>query len=94
MNYIFSLLFVLHTIFAEEKFNIFKSYANSKVKPPQYSRERKHLRHSIQEYLDPIQKKMYKIRHSKDNDRVVYDSKWSGFDLKSNTGSTLKYYFN
>lgn len=87
---IFSLLFILQTILTQEKFNMFKSYANSKVKPPQYTREKKYLRHSIQEYLDPIQKKMYKLRHSKDKPNTMYNKKWSGFDLKANKGSNLR----
>lgn len=86
---IFSLLFLLQSILAEEKFNVFKSYADSKVKPPQYSREKKYLRHSIDEYLDPIQKKMYKMRNSPDIPDVMFDSKWSGFDLKANNGNSI-----
>jgi hypothetical protein len=82
---LFTLFFILQTILAQEKFNIFKSYADSKVKPPQYSRVKKHLRHSIDEYLNPVQKKMYKIRHSNDTPNVMFDSKWSGFDLKTNS---------
>ena len=86
---IFSLLFILQTILAQENFNIFKSYADSKIKPPQYSREKKRLRHSIQEYLDPVQKKMYKLRHSPDTSDTMFDSKWTGFNLKENKVSNL-----
>lgn len=87
---IFSLLFILQTILAQENFNMFKSYTNSKVKPAQYSREKKHIRHSIQEYLDPIQKKMYKLRYSKDKPNAMFNKKWSGFDLKANKRSNLR----
>lgn len=31
---------------------------------------------------------------TKDTSNVIFDSKWTGFDIKSNAGSTLKYYFN
>lgn len=48
---IFSLFVILQTIFAQEKFNIFKSYVDSKVKPSQYSREKKHLKITIKEQL-------------------------------------------
>ena len=87
---IFSLLFILQTILCQEKFNIFKSYTNSKVKPHQYSREKKHIRHSTQEYLDPIQKKMYKLKYGKDNPNAMFDKNWSGFNLKANKGSNLR----
>lgn len=86
---LFSLLIILQTIIAEEKFNIFKSYADSNIKPPQYSRVKTHLRHSIDEYLDPTQKKMYKLRYSKDTPNVMFDSKWSGFDLKNNKKTAI-----
>jgi hypothetical protein len=79
---IFSLFIILQTVFAQQKFNVFKSYADSNLKPPQYSREKKHLRHSIEEYLDPMQKKMYKIRYSRDSPDVMFDKNWSGFNNK------------
>ena len=79
---IFSLFIILQTIFAQQKFNVFKSYADSNLKPPQYSREKKHLRHSIEEYLDPIQKKMYKIRNNPDKPDDMFDKNWSGFNKK------------
>jgi hypothetical protein len=76
----FSLILLIQFIFAEEKFNYFKSYSNSENKPPNYSREKKHLRHSIDEYLDPKQKRIHKIRNSIDTPDVMFDSKWSGFN--------------
>ena len=82
MIYFFSLFIILQTIFAQEKFNIFKSYANSNIKPPQYSREKKHLRHSIEEYLDTNQLKMYKNRYSRDTPDLMFDKNWSGFKRK------------
>lgn len=84
MLYIFSLFIILQTIFAQQKFNVFKSYADSNVKPPQYSREKKYLRHSVEEYLDTRQKKMYKIRYSRDSPDVMFDKNWSGFKTKPN----------
>jgi len=80
---IFSLFIVLQSIFAQEKFNVFKSYADANIKPPQYSREKKHLRHSIEEYLDTRQRKMYKIRYSRDSPDVMFDKNWSGFNKKT-----------
>jgi hypothetical protein len=88
MKYIFSLFLILQTIIAQEKFNIFKSYADSKRKPPQYSREKKHLRHSVEEYLDAKQLQMYKIRYSPDKSDVMFDSNWSGFK-KNNLRSSI-----
>jgi len=87
---IFSLLFILQIVLAQEKFNIFKSYANSKTKPHQYSREKRNVRHSIQEYLDPTQKKMYKLRYGKDKPNAMFDKRWSGFNLKENKRSNLR----
>jgi hypothetical protein len=57
---------ILQTILAEEKWNVFKSYGDSNRKPPNYSREKKHLRHSVEEYLDSKQLHMYKIRYGRD----------------------------
>jgi tryptophanyl-tRNA synthetase len=85
MHYSLWLIFLQFFVaFAEQKFNIFKSYANADVKPPQYTKQKKHLRHSINEYLDPMQKKMKQLRESPDTPGAMYDSKWSGFNLKEN----------
>lgn len=86
-----SLIFILHSIYAQEKFNVFKSYADSKKKPPQYSREKKHLRHSIEEYLDSKQLHMYKIRYSHDEPENMFDSNWSGFKEYNAKTSNNKY---
>ena len=81
---LFSLIFITHSIYAQEKFNVFKSYADSKRKPSQYSREKKHLRHSIEEYLDSKQLHMYKIRYSHDTPENMFDTNWSGFNKNKN----------
>jgi hypothetical protein len=82
-------IFIFKYALSQEKFNIFKSYADSKNQPPQYSKQKKYLRHSIQEYLDPVQKKMYKLRNNPDTSNAMFDSKWSGFDLKANKGTNI-----
>jgi len=86
------LYFILFSIWidcinSQRKFNVFKSYENADVKPPQYSEKR--LRHSIKEYLDPVQKKMLHLRHSVDQPNRMFDANWSGFDLNANKGSAL-----
>ena len=80
------LLLYLHffVAFSQQKFNVFKSYANADVKPPQYAKQKKHLRHSINEYLDPIQMKMKQVRESPDRPDAMFHAKWSGFNLKDN----------
>lgn len=83
------LLLITFNVFAQDKFNIFKSYANAEKQPLQYSKNKKHLRHSIDEYLEPIQKKMLKIRKSQDKPSDMFDSNWSGFNLKENSKSSL-----
>jgi hypothetical protein len=88
MKYILYLLFNLLLVNSQQKFNVFKSYADSKNKPPQYSK--KNLRHSIKEYLDTRQQKMLEIRNSPDQPNMMFDSKWSGFDLEENKNSALK----
>jgi len=82
MIFILYLFFIiLHQLESQHnKFNYFKSYSDSLIKPPNYSREKKHLRHSIEEYLDTNQKRIHKIRNSPDTPDVMFRS---GFNRKS-----------
>jgi hypothetical protein len=91
MTSLFYLIFILHSIYAQEKFNVFKSYADSERKPPQYSREKKYLRHSIKEYLDSKQLHMYKNRYARDTPENMFDSNWSGFKKYNAKTSSNKY---
>ena len=62
----------------QEKFNIFKSYKNARLKPPQYSHKR-FSKHATDEYLSPLQKMMLAARKGKDTPDVMFDKNWSGF---------------
>lgn len=78
------LLFVLflNSLFvslSQKKFNVFKSYKDASSKPENYSKEKKYLRHSINEYLNIDQQKMYDKRYSKDNPKDLFDANWSGY---------------
>jgi hypothetical protein len=59
----------------QEKFNVFKSYANSPRKPPQYSKQT--IKHDIREYLSQNQQYMLKNRNV-ENGPDMFDSSWSG----------------
>lgn len=61
-----------------QKFNNFKNYANSKVRPEKYAK--RSMRHAISEYLTPLQIKMMNAREGKDTPDVMFDNKWSGFN--------------
>lgn len=83
------LLVTINMTNSQQKFNIFKSYENAKVKPKQYTK--KHLRHPINEYLTKVQKQMLRKRiDKKDNIGDLFDENWSGFNLDINKGSTIK----
>lgn len=65
------------------QFNIFKSYANAKVRPVQYARVNR--KHAIGEYLDSTQKKMMKYRNGPDSPNLMWTDKgWNG-NKKDNT---------
>lgn len=63
---------------AQQQFNRFKSYKDSKLKPKMYSKEKKE--HGIEEYLTELQLKMLKARKGKDSTDNMFDNKWSGFN--------------
>lgn len=62
-----------------QQFNIYKSYKDAKVKPPQYSKKDIE-NHSISEYLSPLQKSMMKKRNGKNTPDAMTNGKFSGFD--------------
>jgi hypothetical protein len=69
----------------QQKFDIYKSYANAKVKPPQYGKNiNRPSRFAISEYLTPVQKKMMVKRTSPDQPQDQFDGNWSGYNLKIN----------
>lgn len=73
----------------ENSFNLFKSYANAKVKPRQYAKKLKY--HGVEEYLSPQQKMMYSKRYGKDTTDVMFKDTWSGFDKRSLEASSFDY---
>jgi hypothetical protein len=79
----FLIISVLALNVRAEEFNIFKSYKDAKVKPPQYSRAR--TQHAVDEYLTVTQKKMMKYRHGPDRPDFMFDKSWSGFNKAQNT---------
>lgn len=67
------------------QFNIFKNYANAKVRPIQYARVSR--KHAIGEYLDITQKKMMKYRNGRDSTNLMFtDRNWNG-NIKDNTNT-------
>ena len=60
------------------QFDAFKSYANARVKPPQYAK--KNLRHSTSEYLTQNQMYMMKMRTGPDDPAHSFSASWSGFN--------------
>jgi hypothetical protein len=64
------------------QFNIFKSYANAKVKPIQYAGVSR--KHAIGEYLDITQKKMMRYRKGRDAPNLMFNEKWNG-NIRDNT---------
>ncbi len=65
-------------------FNVFKSYANEAVKPPQYSANLKRKRHPINEYLTTRQQTMMTLRKQNAPAGYMFNEKWSGFDAAAN----------
>lgn len=67
----------------QDQFNIFKNYANSRVKPIQYARVGR--KHAIGEYLDSTQKKMLRYRKGRDSPNLMFTDKgWNG-NIRDNT---------
>ena len=65
------------------QFNIFKNYANAKVRPIQYARVSR--KHAIGEYLDVTQKKMMRYRKGRDSPNLMFTDKgWNG-NIRDNT---------
>lgn len=81
VDVIFIVLVLSVVIYAQDKFNIFKSYSDKTIKPDNYSK--KYLRHDIHEYLDENQLKMLRKRTSKDEPNDMFDKNWSGFNNKN-----------
>lgn len=79
---------MIHVIDAN-KFNMFKSYQNAKVKPKQYTKNPPKSR-PLSEYLTNHQKGMLKRRYGQDVPGAMFDEKWSGFDLKENSNPLVK----
>jgi hypothetical protein len=65
----------------QEKFNVFKSYADSPRKPPQYAK--RNVKHGIREYLTPNQQYMMSVRNGPESGPDMFSGDWSGFS-KSN----------
>jgi len=61
-----------------QKWNVFKSYANSPRKPPQYAK--KSVKHDIREYLTQNQLYMLKIRNGPETGPDMFGADWSGFN--------------
>ncbi len=77
---IICVIILTRTSEAQNKFNHFKSYKDSKVKPPHYGMKVKNS-HPIHEYLNEDQKRMMKHRKSDvHHPDAVYKETWSGFD--------------
>jgi len=60
-------------------FNSFKSYANAKVRPPQYSANRKKSPHSIDEYLTTTQLMMKAKRNAKPDASNGFTGNFDGY---------------
>lgn len=60
----------------QNKWDVFKSYANSPNKPPQYAK--RNVRHAIREYLTSNQLMMAAKRTGPDNSADMFDANWSG----------------
>lgn len=95
MLQVYSLLLIFLTLFslipyssAAAEFNVFKSYANSKVKPPQYAKNEKRKRHSIDEYLSGKQEMMMKLRKQDNPAGFMFSENWSGFNPEENARIT------
>lgn len=67
---------------------MFKSYADAKVKPPQYSKN--YADREIDEYLTKRQKSMKKYRKGRDVPGAMFDERWSGFNLQENSNPLVK----
>ena len=65
-----------------QKFNVFKSYKDAKVKPDRYGKTIQ-KDHDIREYLSENQMKMLKERTGPDTPDNSFDNSWSGFKDKS-----------
>jgi hypothetical protein len=68
--------------YLQGRFDVFKSYANAQVKPPQYLKTS--VKHSIDEYLSPNQKYMMHKRHGPDDPNNSFGADWSGFNKEKN----------
>jgi len=68
--------------YLQGRFDVFKSYANAQVKPPQYLKTS--VKHSIDEYLSPNQKYMMQKRHGPDDPNNSFGADWSGFNKEKN----------
>jgi hypothetical protein len=69
-------------------FNMFKSYKDAKVKPPQYSKRQ--TKRAISEYLDSRQMQMMKYRTGRDVPGAMFNERWSGFNKAQNSNPLVK----
>jgi hypothetical protein len=74
-----------------QKFNSFKSYRESKVKPENYGKKRK-TNHEIKDYLSEHQLKMLNARINADDPKDLFDAKWSGYHSAANNKRKLAAY--
>jgi hypothetical protein len=79
---IITIIFILFTINITElqyRFNLFKLYENVNQNKIHYSRN--NLRHSINEYLDIIQKQILQKINENNHNNILFDENWSGYNM-------------
>jgi hypothetical protein len=77
------IFFVLVVLVRSQEFNMFKNYANEKVKPKSYSKIAR--RHAMSEYMTKQQLDMAAQRQGKITAQNSFTNKWSGFDKNQGT---------